>query len=87
MAHSLFEMLDSNSEEFTIKNSQLELNWLKLTREQTIVVQSTLRSVNKPLHDVSTHELILTNELHKILNFVNVGNRRLRINMHSVLYY
>jgi len=53
------------------------LNWLKLTSEQTIVVQSTLRSVNKTLHDVSTHELILTKELHKILNFVNVGNKNI----------
>jgi hypothetical protein len=65
----------------TKKNSQLEeeqLNWLKLTHEQTFVVQSTLRSVKKTLHDVSTHELILTKELHKILNFVNVGNKKIK---------
>jgi hypothetical protein len=74
-------MLDSDSEAFyNQKISQLEeaqLNWLKLTRENTIVVQSTLRPVNKTLHDVSTHELILAKELDKILNFVNVGNKKI----------
>jgi hypothetical protein len=67
VAHSLFGMLDSDSEAFyNQKITQLEeerLNWLKLTREQTIVVQSTLGSVNKTLHDVYTHKLILTKKL------------------------
>jgi hypothetical protein len=47
-----------------------------LTGEQTIVVQSTLGSVSKTLHDLSTHKLILTKELYKILNFVNDGNKK-----------
>jgi hypothetical protein len=80
VAHSLFGMLDSDSETFyNQKISQLEekqLNWLKLTCKQTIVVQSTVRSVNKTLHDVSTHELILTKELYKILHYVNDGNKK-----------
>ena len=66
---------------FTIKKiSQLEeeqLDWLKLMREQTIVVRSTLKSVNQTLHDVSANELVLTSELHKILNFINAGNKKI----------
>ena len=53
------------------------MDWLKLMREQTVVVQSTLKSVNQTLHDVSTNELALTKELHKILNFINVGNNKI----------
>ena len=57
VAHSLFGMLDSDSEAFyNQKISQLEedqLDWVKLMREQTIVVRSTLKSVNQTLHDVS----------------------------------
>jgi hypothetical protein len=72
-------MLDCDSEAFYNQMiSQLEeeqLNWLKLNREQTIVFQSTLRPVNKTLHDVPTHELILTRQLHKSLSFVNDGNK------------
>ena len=81
VAHSLFGMLDSDSETFyNQKISQLEkeqLDWLKLMREQTIVVRSTLKSVNQTLHSVSTNELALTKELHKILNFINVGNHKI----------
>jgi len=80
-AHSLFGMLDSDSEAFyNHKISQLEedlLDWLKLMREQTTVVRSTLKSVNQTLHDVSATELVLTSELHKILNFINIGNRKI----------
>ena len=36
-----------------------------------------MKSVNQTLHDVSASELALTSELHKILNFINVGNRRI----------
>jgi len=61
VAHSLFRMLDSDSEAFYIhKISQLEedqLDWLKLMREQTVVVRSTLKSVNQTLHNVSATEL------------------------------
>jgi hypothetical protein len=83
VAHSLFGMLDSDSEAlYSQKISQLEeeqLDWLKLMREQTIVVRSTLKSVSQTLHHVSTNELTLTEELHKILNFVNVGNKKIEI--------
>jgi hypothetical protein len=54
-----------------------QLDWVKLMREQTIVVRSTLKSVNQTLHDVSTNELVLTSELHKILNFINAGNKKI----------
>ena len=81
VAHSLFGMLDSDSEEFyNHKISQLEeeqVNWLKLMHEQTIVVRSTLKSVNQTLQDVSNNELTLMRELHKILNFVNMGNKKI----------
>jgi hypothetical protein len=42
-----------------------------------MVVQTTLKSVNQTLHDVSTNELTLTRELHKILKFINVGNKKI----------
>ena len=45
-------------------------------REQTIVVRSTLKSVNQTLQDVSTNELTLMKELQEILNFVN-GNKKI----------
>ena len=80
VAHSLFGMLDSESEEFyNQKISQLEeqLDWLNLMRQQTIVVRSTLKSVNQTLQDVSTNELALMKELHEILNFVNIGNKKI----------
>jgi hypothetical protein len=83
LAHSLFGILDSDSEAlYSQKMSQLEeelLDWLKLMREQTIVVRSTLESVDQTLHRVLTNELTLTNELHKFLNFLNVGNKKIEI--------
>jgi len=79
VARSLLGMLDSDSEAFyNHKISQLEedqLDWPKLMREQTIIVRSALKSVNQTLHDVSATELALTNELHKIINFINVENK------------
>jgi hypothetical protein len=81
IAHSLFGMLDSDSEIFyNQKIAKLEeenLDWLKLIREQAIVVRSTLNSVNKTLHDVSTNEVTLTSQLHKILTFMNARNRKI----------
>jgi len=82
VAHPLFRMLDSDSEAFdTQKIAQLQeeqqLDWLKLNHEQTIVVRSKLKSVNLTLHDVSTNELTLTRELHKVLKFINVGNKNI----------
>jgi hypothetical protein len=53
------------------------LDWLKLSHEQVIVVRSTVRSVNQTLHDIATHEMLLTKELRKILNSVNVGNKKI----------
>jgi len=85
VAHLLFRMLDSDSEAFcNQKIAQLEeeqqLDWLKLIHEQT-VVRSTLKSVNLTLHDVSTNELTLTRELHKILKFINVGNKKIEVRL------
>jgi hypothetical protein len=80
VAHSLFGMLDSDSEAFyNHKISRFEedmLHWLKLMLEQTIVIRSTLKSVNQTLHDVSATELALTSELHKIPNFINAANKK-----------
>jgi len=36
-----------------------------------------LKSVNQTLHDVCTNELTLTRELHKILKFINAGNKKI----------
>jgi len=89
VAHSLFGMSDSDKEAFyNHKISQLgedQLDWLKLMRKQTIVVRSTLKSVNQTLHDVLAIELALTSELHKILLTLGIG--KLRISMHSLPCY
>lgn len=50
------------------------MDWVKLVREQTTVVQSTL---NQTLHDVSTSELTLTKGLHEILKLINDGKRKI----------
>jgi hypothetical protein len=56
VSHSLFGILDSDNEEFfKDKIKQLETeqsDLIKLSREQMVVVKSTLKSVNKTLHDV-----------------------------------
>jgi hypothetical protein len=79
-------MLDSDSEAFcNQKIVQLEeeqqMDWLKLIHEQTVVVRSTLKSVNLTPHDVSTNELTLTRELHNILKFINVGNKKIEVRL------
>jgi len=90
VAHSLFGMLDSNSEAFyKQKISQLEeeqLDWLKVIREQTIVVRSILKSSIQVLHDVPTNELILIRELHQILKFINVENKKIENKLRLLLY-
>jgi len=90
-AHSLFGILDSDHETFyNQKISQLEeeqLDWLKLSREQVTVVRSTLRSVNQTLYDIATHEMLLTKELRKILNSVNVGNKKIEGKYASTAFY
>ena len=72
------------------KISQLEkeqLDWLKLNREQVIVVRSTLRSVNQTLYDIPTHEMLLTKELRKILDSVNVRNKKIEGKYASTALY
>jgi len=89
-AHSLFGILDSDHETFyNQKFSQLEeeqLDWFKLSREQ-VIVRSTLRSVNQTLHNIATHEMLLTKELRKILNSVNVGNKKIEGKYASTAFY
>ena len=90
VAHSLFGMLDSNSEAFyKQKNSRLEeqqFDRLQLIREQTIVVRSILKSSIQVLHDVPTNELILIRELHQILKFINVENKKIENKLRLLLY-
>src|SRR5215469_6459719 len=73
-AHALFGLLDSDSEIFyNQKISKLEeekRDWLKLIREQTTVVRSTLNSPNKTLSDVSKHEASLTSQIYKMQAFI-----------------
>jgi hypothetical protein len=86
-------MLDYDSESLYNKQIALledeQLDWLKLMREQTIVVRSTLKSVNRTPHDVLTNEWILTRELYQVLKFINVGNKKIenRYGMLVLLYY
>jgi hypothetical protein len=74
-------VLDSDSAAFynekVVYLVEEKLDWLTLIREQTIVVPSTLKFVNQTLHDVSTNDLTLTWELHKIPKFINVGNKKI----------
>jgi hypothetical protein len=63
-----------------------QLDWLKLSREQ-VIVRSTFRSVNQTLYDIATHETLLTKELRKILNSVNVGNKKIEGKYASTALY
>jgi hypothetical protein len=77
ISHSLFGTPDSENEEFyNQKISQLEeqTDLIKLPREQMVIVKSTLKSVNRTLHDVSRNELILEKGLDKINKFINHEN-------------
>jgi ATP-dependent 26S proteasome regulatory subunit len=75
-------VLVSGDEEFyNNKITQLEReqsDLIKLSREQMVVVKSTLKSVNKTLNDVSNNELILENGLTEIKKFVNKENREIK---------
>jgi len=59
---------------FLLEEEQLDC--LKLSREQVIVVRSILGSVNQTLYDIATHEMLLPKELRTILNSLNVGNKK-----------
>ena len=58
VSHSLFGILDSDNEEFyNDKIKQLETeqsDLIKLSREQMVVVKSTLKSVNKTLNTLTS---------------------------------
>jgi hypothetical protein len=75
ISHSLFGVLDSDNEAFyNNKITQLEgeqSDLIKLSREQMVVVKSTLKSVNKTLNYVSNNELILENGLTELKKFIN----------------
>jgi hypothetical protein len=78
VSHSLFGILDSENEEFYNENiSQLDekqANLIHLSREQLVIVKSTLKSVNRTLHDVSRNELVLEKGLDEIKKFINHEN-------------
>jgi hypothetical protein len=82
VSHTLFGVLDSNNEEFyNSKITQLEKEQsalLKLSREQVVIVKSTLKSVNQTLNDVSSNEMILEKGLQEITKFINKGNGEIR---------
>jgi hypothetical protein len=68
-------VLDSDNEEFyntkitKLEGEQSEL--IKLSREQVIVVKSTLKSVNKTINDVTSNESIFRKGLLEIKEFIN----------------
>jgi hypothetical protein len=81
ISHSLFGTLDSDDEEFfNNKISQLEeqAGLIKLAREQMVVVKSTLKSVNRTLHEVTNNELILEKGLQDIKKFINKENGEIK---------
>jgi hypothetical protein len=85
VSHSVFGILHSDSEEFyNDKIKQLEeteqSDLIKLSRQQMVVVKSTLKSVNKTLHDDSRNELILEKGLKEIKEFINKENGEIREN-------
>jgi hypothetical protein len=57
VSDSLFAVLDSENEElYNQKISQLEekqADLIQLSREKMVIVKSTLKSINRTLHDVS----------------------------------
>jgi hypothetical protein len=82
MSHSIFGLLDSDNEEFynnkitQLEGEQSEL--IKLSREQMIVVKSTLKSVNKTLNDVTSNESIFRKGLLEIKKFINKENVKIK---------
>jgi hypothetical protein len=81
ISHSLFGTLDSENEEFfNSKISQLEeqAGLIKLTKEQMVVVKSTLKSVNKTLHEITYNELISEKGLQDIKRFINEENGEIK---------
>jgi hypothetical protein len=78
VSHSLFGVVDSKNDEFyNQKISQLEeeqADLIKLSREQMVIVKSTLKSVNRTLHDVSRNGLVLEKDLDEIKKFINLEN-------------
>jgi hypothetical protein len=77
--HGAFALYSENEEFYNQRISQLEreqLELLQLIREQTTVVRSTLKSLNKILNDVSHNELTLARELQEILKFMNARNKK-----------
>lgn len=74
-SHALFGVLDDENEAFyngkisQLENEQLDL--IKLSKEQMIVVKSTLRSVNYTLQDVAGNEAVLAKGLTTVNNQVD----------------
>ena len=67
-------MDDHDASYYADKVSQLEreqLNFLKITREQILVIKATLRSVNSTLRTVLENEKILSKGLEGMMNHVN----------------
>jgi hypothetical protein len=82
VSHSLFGTLDSENEEiYNQKISQLggeQVDLIKLSCEQMVIVKSTLKSVNRTLNDVSGNELVLEKGLDKLKKFINRENCEIR---------
>jgi hypothetical protein len=82
VSHSLFGTLDSENEEFyNQKISQLEgeqADLIKLSREQMVIVKSTLKLVNRTLQYVSGNELLLEKCLDEIKKSINHENGEIR---------
>jgi hypothetical protein len=79
ISHAMFGIMDADNEEFyNKKKSRLEeeeSDLIKLSREQMIIVKSTLKSVNRTLHDFSKNELILEKGSEDMKKFINHENR------------
>jgi hypothetical protein len=77
ISHSLFGSLDSENEEFfNSKFSQFEeehAGLIKLAKEEMVVVKSTLKSVNRTLHEVTNNELKHASRTHQLSVLSSIG--------------
>ena len=91
ISHTLFGTLDEEDGKFyTDKISQLEqeqASFLRLSKEQVVLVKTTLRTVNRTLHDVAYNERILEKGLLDIKKHIVVeeGNLNMQLGYTSML--
>jgi hypothetical protein len=78
VTHSLFGVLDSEFYNQNISQLEEQADLIKLSSKQMVIVKSTLKSVNRTLHDVSRNGLVLEKGLDEIKKFINHENGEIK---------